>query len=71
MLNRLLQQFFKIQKTPIKIYCNSSKLQCNTTLQLFKTQRPDIVILDGDEMPVVELTINVSKLIRRTQETTR
>ena len=36
-LNRLLQQFFKIQKTPIKIYCNSSKFQCRTTLQLFKT----------------------------------
>ena len=46
-------------------------MQCNTTLQLFKTQRPDIVILGRDEMPVIELTINVSKLIRRTQETTR
>ena len=56
-LNSLLQQFSKILKTSSKIYCDSNKLQYNTTLQLFTTQRPDITILDGDEMTLIELTI--------------
>ena len=57
MLNNLLQQFYKILKTSSKIYCDSNKLQYNTTSQLFTTQRPDIAILDGDQMTVIELTI--------------
>ena len=52
-LNSLLQQFSKILKTSSKIYCDSNKLQS----QLFTTQRPDIAILDGDQMTVIELTI--------------
>ena len=56
-LNSLLQQFSKILKTSSKIYCDSNKLQYNTTSQLFTTQRPDIAILDGDQMTVIELTI--------------
>ena len=50
-LNSLLQQFSKILKTSSKIYCDSNKLQ------LFTTQHPDIAILDGDQMTVIELTI--------------
>ena len=56
-LNSLLQLFSKILETSSKIYCDSNKLQCNTTSQLFTTQRPDIAILDGDQMNVFELTI--------------
>ena len=56
-LNSLLQQFSKILKTSSKIYCDSNKLQYNTTSQLFTTQRPDIAILDGDHMTVIKLTI--------------
>ena len=56
-LNNLLQQFFKIFKTSRKICCDSNKLQYNTISQLFTTKRPDIAILDGDEMTVIELTI--------------
>ena len=41
-LNSLLQQFSKILKTSRKIYCERNKLQCNTTLQLFTTQRPKV-----------------------------
>ena len=44
-------------KTSSKIYCDSNKLQYNTTLQLFTEQCPDIAILDRDEMTVIELTI--------------
>ena len=57
LLNTLLQQFSKILKTSSKIYCDSNKLQYNTTLQLFTEQCPDIAILDRDEMTVIELTI--------------
>ena len=32
-------------------------MQYNTTSHLFTTQHPDIAILDGDEMTVIELTI--------------
>ena len=46
-LNSHLKQFSKILKTNSKIYCDSKKLQCNTTSQLFTTLRPDIGILDG------------------------
>ena len=56
-LNSLLQQFSKILKTYSKIYCDSSKLQYNTTSPLFTTQRPYIAILDGDQVTVTELTI--------------
>ena len=56
-LNSLLQHFCKILKTSSKIYCDSNKLQYNTTSQLFTTQRLDIAILDGDGMTVTELTI--------------
>ena len=57
MLNSLLQQFSKILETSSKIYCDCNKFQYNTISQLFTSQRPDIVILDGDEMIVIELTI--------------
>ena len=57
MLNSLLQQFSKILKTSSKIYCDSKKLQYNTTSQIFTTQRSDISILDSDEMTVMELII--------------
>ena len=57
MLNSLLQQFSKILKTYSKIYCDSSKLQYNTTSQIFATQRPDIAVLDGDDMVLIELAI--------------
>ena len=56
-LNSLLQQFPKILKASSKIYCDSNKLQYNTTSQEFTTQRSDIAILDGDQMIVIELTI--------------
>ena len=56
-LNSPLRQFSKILKTSSKIYCDSNKLQYNTTSQLFTTQRPVIAILDGDQMTVIELTI--------------
>ena len=56
-LNSLLQQFSKILETSSKIYCDCNKFQYNTTSQLFTSQRPDIAILDGDEMAVIELTI--------------
>ena len=49
--------FSKILETSSKIYCDSNKLQYNTTSQLFTTQRPHFAILDGDEMTVIELTI--------------
>ena len=57
MLNSFLLPFSKILKTSSKIYCDSNKLQYNTTSQLFTTQRLDIAILDGDGMTVTELTI--------------
>ena len=56
-LNSLLQQFSKVLKTSSKIYCDSKKLQYNTTSQIFTTQRSDISILDSDEMTVMELII--------------
>ena len=56
-LNSLHQQFSKILKTSSKIYCNSNKLQYDTTWQLFATQRPDIAILDWDQMTGIELAI--------------
>ena len=56
-LNSFLLPFSKILKTSSKIYCDSNKLQYNTTSQLFTTQHPDIAILEGDEMTVIELTI--------------
>ena len=59
MLNSHLKQFSKILKTNSKIYSDSKKLQCNTTSQLFTTLRPDIGILDGYEMTVIELTNNM------------
>ena len=49
-LNSLLQQFPKILKTSSQIYCDSNKLQCNTTSQLLTT-------LGLDEMVVTELII--------------
>ena len=56
-LNSFLLPFSKILKTSSKIYCDSNKLEYNTTSQLFTTQHPDIAILDGDEMTVIELAI--------------
>ena len=32
-------------------------MQCNIPSQLFTIQRPDIAVLDGDKMAVIELTI--------------
>ena len=32
-------------------------MQCNIPSQLFTIQRPDIAILDGDKIAVIELTI--------------
>ena len=57
MLNSLLQQFSIILKTSSKIYCDSNKEQCNIPSQLLTIQRPDIAVLDGDKMAVIELTI--------------
>ena len=56
-LNSLPQQFSKILKTYSKIYFDSSKLQYNTTSQIFATQRSDIAVLDGDHMVLIELAI--------------
>ena len=56
-VNSLLQQFSKVLKISSKIYCDSNKFQYNTTSQLFMSQRPDIAILDGEEMAVIELRI--------------
>ena len=56
-LSSLLQQFSKILKTSSNIYCDSKKLQYNTTSQIFTTRRSDISIVDSDEMTVIELII--------------
>ena len=64
-LNSLLQQFFKTLKTSSKIYCDNNKLQYNTTSQLFTTQRPDIAILDGNEMTVIKLMKSRKYKIKR------
>ena len=67
-INSILLQISKSVKSTMKIYCDCNSLPYSNTSEIFANQRPDIAIVDGSKIVVIELTVCFEKNTSKSRE---